>query len=217
MQDLTIANSVRAVRTDKYLQRDYSVQDFSEYTCFPTLRFEWCIYLFLSIDPRDFKRNCPRELDAFAKVLELAASSRSEGTFPCREGEISDLAAVRLSHTDFIQWAEVHIGIRAPEEWQPIGPEEQSAVGQIDGKSIHTLRREEVLGAAIEMLGCRVPSGQKDVLNFMRRSSEKHVACFTRRVSDETLMKSIRRAGGNVLKDTQYLRALRKTDKADKH
>ena len=77
MQNLTIANGVRAVRTDKYLQRDYSVQDFSEYTCFPTLRLEWCIYLFLGIDPRDFKRNYPGELDAFAKILELAESSRS--------------------------------------------------------------------------------------------------------------------------------------------
>lgn len=114
---------------------------------------------------------------------------------------------------ELIAWAEL-VGYRN-EDWKPIKSEPTDDIDDDLEDNIHTRRRNEVLGAAVEMLEFSVPIDQQTVLNFMRKTPDKYPACFQRTVEDKTLIKSITRAGGDVFDHLQYRDALASADRTD--
>lgn len=180
--------------------------DFGHYNKFPELTVAQCVKLMLNIDPKSAIRT-QAEKERFDRVFEVAASYRNARKAPFSHDHPGDDAEYSISPYAFLTWAESQ-GEGIPEKWQPVDmPPKQSERATPE---IHEPRYEEAVNAAILMLeeGSAPLHISNDLILRIRMSPEDFPACrFCS--SDDSLLRSIRKGGGNPLEDPRYLAALR--------
>ena len=206
---------INPINTGGYRRKKDQLADYQHWNRMPVINLRQTIMLTLGIEPA-LKIYEPPNRQRYVQLEQVALSHRQAGTLPvCAHNP--DL----IRSDDWLQWIRSKSDEEPPKEWQPIGLDNHNQDGEsghIDDHledNIHTRRRDEVLGAAVEMLEFLVPIDQQTVLNFMRKNSDKYPACFQRTVEDKTLIRSITRAGGDVFDDRRYLDALASTDRTD--
>lgn len=169
--------------------------------------------------------------EAILLTLDLDPGSYFSGSiYPSRYHELSSLvdshvANFSLSYhdaakntfrsADWHNWLD-NVDIDAPKSWRRSDGVDstETELPETRNSSVGRRRREQYIDAAIDMLPTK-PTGQVEVLNFIREARENNQAAYRdiNILDDQSILRSIRKAAledepSNPLKDPHYLRAI---------
>ncbi len=167
----------------------------------PVLSITECVFLLINVEPKTYLSDAAKQ--RYDRLSRLAQSYQAIGELP---SDYDDIAPKK-----FIEWAE-SISEAVPMAWQPGVTVVENA--ESAESSIHVDRYNEAVDAAIMSLkdGERLHqiSALVPVL-FLKK--DKFTACCEKKISDDSLYRSIRKGGGNPLCDLRYLDALQEVGK----
>jgi len=163
--------------------------DWDYWNKMPVLSIKECVMLLINVEPNSYLSI--RYKEKLDHVRRLVQSYQAIGELPADDDDFEP--------SRFVEWAE-SVGMVARNYWKPMGKkhtaQDQFQSVRVAAGKIHVDRFNEAVNAAIAMLkdGKR-PQLISNIVRFMYVHPERFPACCGRKISDDSLLSSIRKGG----------------------